>query len=141
MKYFILNNISNQNKIKRLEQNKSLTLSYLLPKYNERYICYRLNIEFSFEKLMSLFINGNDDEVIGSMSYIAEVYSYELYNYLLINLDSINTRKIIFIYENVIQNYLPVFVPLDKLNTYYFDNSFQDDIWVKILLLIRENNY
>ena len=137
MKNFIVINLHDERKINKYLIDNSFKQIDILPYFCEGYVCFSLNKEFSFDELIILFLKGTDDEQIGSISVIAEKHPYELYDYICKYSDTIPLNKIKYIYEYVIPDYLPLYLPKDRLKNYEFGEDCSDDIWVKILRFIN----
>lgn len=137
MAKFKLVNICDEKKIDKYSSNCCWNQCVLLPCYQERYICFCNNENFSFEELIKIFIQGNDDEQIGSMSIIAKEYPCELHRLICSQRDYFSPKRLRFIFNFVIPSYLPLVLPKERLIDYEFDNEYSDDIWVNILAEIR----
>lgn len=109
----------------------------LLPCYRERYACFCQSGDLSFEELIKMFFHGNDDDQIGAMSLIAENYPDELYQMICIEQSAFSHKSLKFIFEFVLPDYLPLFLPKEQLTDFEFDKEFSNDIWVRILKKIR----
>ncbi len=139
MKKFVLINICENKKIREYTSDSNWKHIKLLPYYNDTYICFSINKDYSFAELMDMFIFGNTSEQIGSISIIAEKYPMDLYGNLLDNIHLFPRKQIEFLFNRVIGSYLPLIVPQNKLLEYDFGDNYSTDIWVNIFLLIKAN--
>lgn len=137
MRCFKLVNIRDEKKIKKYQKNHSFKQSDILPYYGEGYICFSSCENYSFEALIKMFLQGNEDEQIGAISIIAESYPCELYKSICNYSDYYTHKKLKFIFDFVVPSYLPLILPKERLMNYEFDDEFSNDIWVNILVAIR----
>lgn len=137
MKNFVLVNIRDERKIKKHQKDDSLKPSVILPYFCEGYACFSSNKAYSFDELIHLFLHGNEDEIIGAISIIAERYPHELYKHICHHADCFAPEKLKFLFDYVVPSYLPLLLPKERLPNYVFDEEFTSDIWVNILVAIR----
>ena len=137
MKHFVLVNIRDEKKIKKYQKNRSFKQSVILPYYGEGYSCFSSCKNYSFEELIKIFLEGDEDEQIGAVSIIAESHPCELYRLICNQRDGIPLEKLRFIFDFVIPSYLPLILPKERLIDYKFENEYSNDVWVNILLEIR----
>lgn len=130
-------NIYDEKKIKRYICNNSWKQCELLPYYRERYVCFCQVGDLSFEELIKIFFRGNANDQIGAMSIIAEKYPDKLYQLICKGHDTFSHKALRFILDFVLPDYLPLFLPKDRLMNYEFGREFSNDIWVRILMEVR----
>lgn len=134
---FRLISIRHTKEIKKYNNDFNWKRSTLLPYYREGYVCFSRNKDYSYEELKKLFIYGNDDEQIGAISVIAECFPNELYQSMCDDSCYIPVKRINYLLDYVIPNYLPLILPKEQLVDYNFSDAFFDDIWVRILAEIK----
>ena len=137
MKNFVLVNIRDEKELKKYQKNHSFRQNIILPYYNEGYVCFSSRETYSFEELITLFLNGDTDEQIGAISIIAKHYPSELYQIISEQSNLFSLKKIKFIFDYVAPSYLPIVLPQEQLNNYEFDNEYAKDVWVNILMMLR----
>lgn len=137
MSEFVLINITNCKKIDRYQNDMGWNKVFILPYYADVYVCFSRLEMYGFEQLMQIFMGGNDDEQIGSISLIAEYYPSELYQYLTVHGDTVSKRKKYFLMEKVIPDYLPIYLPSNKLHSFNFNPEEMKNIWVRILQVLK----
>lgn len=137
MKNFVLINIRDEKQLRKYQKDRYLRQSVLLPYYEEGYICFSSRENYSFEELTEMFLVGDEAEQIGSVSIIAEYYPDELYRFICDQRQNLPSKKVKFILDFVIPSYLPIALPKERLMDYELHQDMSDDIWVKILLVIR----
>lgn len=137
MKSFALVNVRDEKKVKEYKKSPSFKQSEILPCYSEGYICFSSRKDYSFEELMKMFLQGDEDERIGAISIIAERFPHDLYDFIRDNNHYIPSQQVKFLVESVASSYLPLVLSANELTTYIFDEDYSDDIWVKILTALQ----
>ncbi len=135
-KQFLLISIRNERKIKKYN-NRNFKKVNILPCYSEEYVCFSLSKEYSFEELITLFLYGNSEEQIGAVSIIAQDYDYELYEFICAHGEIFGVKKLKYLLEYVVPDFLPLSLPKERLAGYRFDEEYSNCVWVKILTEIR----
>ena len=141
MNDFVLISISDRTKLNKFSNDPHWNESPLLPCYTDKYVCFSHGESYSFEVLINLFLHGNDSDQIGAVSLIAERFTDGLYDFLCDSENHISHDKLEFLSDTVIPSYLPLFLPKDKIMSYDFQESFSEDIWVRILSEIKLRLY
>lgn len=136
---FILVNIRDDKAVRKRQKDYSLIQSVILPYYCEGYVCFSLNKNYSWEELIYLFLNGDEDEEIGSISIIAEKFPCELYKFICNHADCFTNKKLKFVLDYVVPSYLPIILSKEQLLDYKFKNEHLSNIWVKILTVIKNH--
>ena len=135
---FVVINIRDEKEIKKCRENPFFKQSVILPHYVEGYVCYSSSCKnYSFEELIKMFFQGNEDEQIGAVSIVAENYPCELYQFICHQKNKIPYEKLRFIFDCVIPGYLPLVLPKEGLMDYKFNSEFSNNTWVKMLEEIR----
>ena len=137
MKNFVLVNICDEKKLRKHQKDRSLKQSVILPYYGEKYVCFSSCKDYFFEELIKMFLQGNDDEQIGAISIIAEKYPRDLYWLIRNQRNYFSPKKLKFIFDFVLPDYLPLVLPKEQLIDYEFNKEYSNDIWVNILMEIR----
>lgn len=137
MKQFEMVNICNTYKVYKYERSNEWIKSEIIPYYRERYACYALRKEYDFNELITLYLERNGAVQVGAISVIAEKFALELYGFICKKGKDIPRRKIKFLYEYVVPDYLPIILPRCILLQYDFTQTYPNDIWVKIYEKIK----
>ena len=137
MKNFVLVNIRDEKQIKKYQKSRSFHQSVILPYYNEGYVCFSSLETYSFEELITLFLNGDTDEEIGAISIIAKHYPGELYQIISEQSNLFSLKEIKFLFNYVVPSYLPIVLPPELLSSYVFEGENAKDVWVNILMQLR----
>lgn len=137
MKEFILIIAHDEKKLKLYQANSDWRQSAILPSFSEGYVCFSAKKDFTFEELLDLFLRGNTNEEIGAISLIAEEFPRHLYERIHDHIDLFSPKKLHFLINDVIPQYLPLILPEKEWSVYEFGKEFSDDVWVKIWNEIR----
>ena len=137
MRKFVLIEIHDIRKFTKYKKNSRWKQIPILSFFSEAYACFARNEILSFNDLIELFLQGDDDHRIGSMSIIAEMYPLELYAFLCNNIDFFSVQNLNFLISFVIPTYLPSTIYSDQIGSYCFEERLVDNVWVKILQIAQ----
>ena len=105
----------------------------IIPYYYNGYWCLTTQNKANFNQLWSFFLNGNDDELIGSISLIVDKYPKQLLSQVTQDINLLKKKIVKFLLNDVIPDYLPIVVDRKKIMTQIIPEEYEKNIWVKLL--------